>query len=187
MHRFKYPVMYGKWFKMVPYLGTSLLVSILMLHTVHLLAMRLEGAALREALLAQIALVGPHPSVGARVALQIEGVVEPFATEGAQIPLDVRVALHVPIEQALQRERLHADAANELVVGILGATVACPTKRIALAAAVAAHAAAAVVAIVAATAAAAIAIAAVAGMLLTERYMLRGSCHHLLQCLMLLW
>lgn len=158
-----------------------------MLHTVHLLAMRLEGAALREALLAQIALVGPHPGVGARVALQIEGVVEPLAAEGAQIPLDVRVALHVPIEQTLQRECLHADAANELVVGILGATVACPTKRIALAAAVAAHAAAAVVAIVAATAAAAIAIAAVAAVLLTERYMLRGSCYRLLQCLMLLW
>lgn len=158
-----------------------------MLHTVHLLAMRLEGAALREALLAQIALVGPHPGVGAGVALQIEGVVEPLATEGAQIPLDVRVALHVPIEQTLQRERLHADAANELVVGILGATVACPTKRIALAAAVAAHAAAAVVAIVAATATATIAIAAVAAVLLTERNMLRGSCHRLLQCLMLLW
>jgi len=31
-------------------------------------------------------------------------------------PLDVRVALHVPIEQALQRKGLHADTANELIV-----------------------------------------------------------------------
>jgi len=54
--------------------------------------------------------------VGARVPLEVEGVVESLAAEGAQIALDVRVALHVPIEQALQRKGLHADTADELIV-----------------------------------------------------------------------
>lgn len=87
-----------------------------MLNAMHLLAVRLEGTALREALLAEIALVRPDARVGARVALEVEGVVESLAAERAQIPLDVRVTLHVPIEQALQRECLHADAADELIV-----------------------------------------------------------------------
>lgn len=98
------------------HLGPALLVGVLMLHAVHLLAMRLQGAALREALLAQVALVRPHARVGARVPLEVEGVVESLAAEGAQIALDVRVALHVPIEQALQRKGLHADTADELIV-----------------------------------------------------------------------
>lgn len=69
-----------------------------MLHAVHFLAMRLQGTALREALLAEITLVGPYARVGARVPLEVEGIVEALAAEGAQVALDVRVALHVPIE-----------------------------------------------------------------------------------------
>lgn len=56
----------------------------------------------------------------ARVSLQVERVVESFAAERAQIALDVRMAFHVPIEQSLQRKRLGADVAGELVRVVVG-------------------------------------------------------------------
>lgn len=102
------------------HLCSPLLVRVLMLHAVYLQAMRLQRTPLRERLLAQIALVRPNAGVGARVPLQVERVVESFATKSAQIPFDVRVALHVPIEQPLQRERLRADVAGEFVRVIVG-------------------------------------------------------------------
>ena len=47
----------------------------------------------------------PHSTcMRARVSLQVEGVVEPLAAEGAEVSLHVAVALHVPVEQPLQRE-----------------------------------------------------------------------------------
>lgn len=95
------------------HLSASLLVGVLMLHAVHLEAVRLQRTALREALLAQVALVRTHAGVRARVTLQIEGVVEAFAAESAQIAFDFRVTLHVAIQQALQRERFQANATNE--------------------------------------------------------------------------
>ena len=110
----------------------------------HLEAVRFQRAALRERLLAQGALVRSdtcrtitkrkrstivvacccmlsdvvcvRTGVGAGVPLEVEGVVEALAAEGAQVALDVRVALHVPVEQPLQREHLLADPASELVV-----------------------------------------------------------------------
>lgn len=103
--------------------------------------------------------------------LQVEGVIEALAAERAQIPLDVRVALHVPIEQTLQREGLHADTANELVVGILGATVVAGAERVALIAAVAADTAAAIVVAVAMMTAAAVLLLLLL-LLLTEYQML---------------
>lgn len=48
------------------------------------------------------------------VAFEIEGVVEAFAAEGAQVSLDVRVALHVAVQEPLQAEGLRAHAAHEL-------------------------------------------------------------------------
>lgn len=86
------------------HLSASLLVRVLMLDAVHLEAVRLQRAALREALLAQVALVRTDAGVRARVTLQIEGVVESLATEGAQIAFDFRVTLHVSIQEPLQRE-----------------------------------------------------------------------------------
>lgn len=86
-----------------------------MLHPVHLQAVRLQTAALRERLLAQVALVRSDSSVGARVTLQVERVVEALAAERAQVPLDVRVTLHVPVQQPLQIERFAADATDELI------------------------------------------------------------------------
>lgn len=95
------------------HLSASLLVRILMLHAVHLETVRLQRATLREALLTQITLVRTHAGVRARVTLQVEGVVETLAAEGAQIPFDLRVTLHVPIQEALQRESFHTNATDE--------------------------------------------------------------------------
>lgn len=50
----------------------------------------------------------------AGVSLEVERVVESLAAERAEVALDVRVALHVPVEQPLQCEALGAQAAGEL-------------------------------------------------------------------------
>lgn len=50
----------------------------------------------------------------ASVSLEVECVVEALAAESAEVPLDVAVALHVPVEQSLQGERFGADSAAEL-------------------------------------------------------------------------
>lgn len=55
------------------------------------------------------------------VPFKIEGVIETFPAESAQVALDVRVALHVPVEEALETERLGAEVAGESSVVILGA------------------------------------------------------------------
>ena len=48
------------------------------------------------------------------MSLQIKSVIETFATEGAQISLDVAVALHVAVQQSLEAEGLGAHSALEL-------------------------------------------------------------------------
>ena len=56
-----------------------------------------------------------HPTcVCSGVSLQVEGVIEAFPTEGAEIPLDVTVTLHVPVKKSLQGESFAADPAAEL-------------------------------------------------------------------------
>jgi hypothetical protein len=57
--------------------------------------------------------------VGSRVSLQIEGVVESFAAERAQVSLHVRVTFHVTVQQALKGEVFGADAANEFSILVL--------------------------------------------------------------------
>ena len=53
------------------------------------------------------------------VSLQVESVIEAFPTEGAEIPLDVTVTLHVPVKKPLQGESFAADPAAELAgVGV---------------------------------------------------------------------
>ena len=47
---------------------------------------------------------------------QVERVVEALGAEDTQVALDAAVALEVTIEQTLQRERLLADGAHELVL-----------------------------------------------------------------------
>lgn len=96
-------------------LGPPLLVRVLLLHAVDLLEMRLQRAALREGLVTQAALVGPHACVGAYVSLQVEGVIETLPAVGAEVPLDVVVTLHVAIQHALVGEGLLADVAGEEV------------------------------------------------------------------------
>lgn len=102
------------------YLSASLFVGILMLNTVHLKTMRLKRAPLSERFLAQIALVGSDSRVGSGVSLQVEGVVEALAAERAEVSLDVRVAFHVTVQQALKREVLRADSAAKLAVFFFG-------------------------------------------------------------------
>ena len=48
------------------------------------------------------------------VSLQIEGVVESFATECAEISLGVTVTLHVSVEQPLQCEGLTTHSTGKL-------------------------------------------------------------------------
>ena len=50
------------------------------------------------------------------VALEVKGVIEAFAAEGAEITLDLTVALDMAVEQSLEREDLAAHGALELVV-----------------------------------------------------------------------
>ena len=52
--------------------------------------------------------------MGSRVSLQIKCVVETFATECAEVPLGVAVALHVPVQQPLEGERFAARPTREL-------------------------------------------------------------------------
>lgn len=82
--------------------------------------MRLQTAALRKGLFAQIALVRPDSCMSARVPLQVERVIKALSAERAQVPFDVRVALHVPVQQTLQVKGLRADAADKLVRVVLG-------------------------------------------------------------------
>ena len=63
-------------------------------------------------------------SVGAGVPLQVKGVVEPFAAEGAEVSLGVAVALHVAVEETLEAEDLGTEAALEL-----GRITLCPRGR----------------------------------------------------------
>lgn len=96
-------------------LGPPLLVCVLLLHTVDLLEVGLQRAALREGLVTQAALVGPHTCVGAHMPLEVEGVVEALPAVSAEMPLDVIVALHVAVQHALVGEGLLADVAGEEV------------------------------------------------------------------------
>lgn len=47
------------------------------------------------------------------MSLQVERVVEAFTAECAEVAFDVRVALHMPVEESLQAERFGAHAARE--------------------------------------------------------------------------
>lgn len=96
-------------------LGPALLVCILLLHSVDLLEVGLQRAALSEGLITQTALVGPHTSVGSDMSLEVKGVIEALPTVSAEVPLDVVVTLHVSIQHALVGEGLLADVAGKKV------------------------------------------------------------------------
>lgn len=78
-------------------LVAPLLVGVGLRDAVDFLHVGLEGAALREGLLAQRALVGPHSCVRAHVPLEVKRVVEAFAAEGARVPLGLVVTLDVSV------------------------------------------------------------------------------------------
>lgn len=50
------------------------------------------------------------------VPLQVESIIKTFSAKRAQIPLDVRMTLHVPVQQPLQGETLVAHPATEMTV-----------------------------------------------------------------------
>lgn len=52
----------------------------------------------------------------ARVALQVERVIESLATEGAEVAFDVRVTFEVTVQQTRQVELLATDLAFERIV-----------------------------------------------------------------------
>ena len=52
--------------------------------------------------------------MSSRVPLEVKCVIESLSAEGAEIPLDVAVALHVPVEEALEAEHLGTHTALEL-------------------------------------------------------------------------
>ena len=56
------------------------------------------------------------------MSLQVESVIEAFPTEGAEIPLDVTVTLHVSVKKSLKGESFAADPAPELA-GVLLASL----------------------------------------------------------------
>lgn len=98
------------------YLSTSFFICILMLNAVNFYAVTLQGTPLREALLAQIALIRSHARVRPCMPLEVERVVEALAAKCAEITLHVAVTLHVTIEKPLQIEIFAADAASEAVI-----------------------------------------------------------------------
>lgn len=72
-----------------------------MLNAVDLDAVALQGAPLRETLLAKVALVGSYARVRPRMPLKVERVVEALSAERAQVTLHVAMTLHVAIEEPL--------------------------------------------------------------------------------------
>lgn len=78
-------------------LVASLLVGVLLGDAVDLLHVGLQGAALGEGLVAEGALVGTDSCVCAYVSLEVEGVVEAFSTEAAQVSLRLVVTLDVSV------------------------------------------------------------------------------------------
>lgn len=83
------------------HLRTSLLVVVLMSHTVDFQTVTFQGASLCEGFLTKITFVRSNACMCPSVSLQVESVVESLATEGTEVSLHVAVALHVSIEQSL--------------------------------------------------------------------------------------
>lgn len=95
-------------------LGAALAVGVLLVHAVDLPHVRLQGAALSEGLLTQLALVGTDTCVCPHVALQVEGVVEALPAEATGVPLHQAVALQVAGQHSLQGEHFVTHLAHEL-------------------------------------------------------------------------
>lgn len=93
------------------HLGAPLLVGVVVLHSVHLQAVALEGTPLSERLLAQIALVRPDTCMSSCVPFEIKCVIESFAAEAAKVSFEVRMTLHVPVQESLQGKNFGANSA----------------------------------------------------------------------------
>lgn len=91
----------------------TLLVRVFVLNAMDLQGVRFQGATLREGLVTQDTFVGAHACMCPGMPLEIEGVIEALATEGAQVAFDVAVALHVSVQKPLQSERFSAHLAGQ--------------------------------------------------------------------------
>jgi len=89
-----------------------------MLNTMHLLAVTLQRAALRETLLAKKALVRSHTCMRPRMPLEVKCIVEALPAERTQITLYVTMTLHVTIKKSLKTEVLAAHTAGK-AIGII--------------------------------------------------------------------
>lgn len=89
-----------------------------MLNAMHLLAMTLQRAALRETLFAKEALVRSHTCMRPRMPLEVERIIEALSAERTQITLHVTMTLHVTIKKSLKTEVLAAYAAGK-AIGII--------------------------------------------------------------------
>ncbi len=50
------------------------------------------------------------------VSFEIKSIIEPLATEGAEVPLDITMTFDVAVEQSLQWEKLMANSAHKLII-----------------------------------------------------------------------
>lgn len=96
-------------------LGAPLLVGILLVNTMDFLQMGLKRATLSEGLVTQAAFVGAHTRMCSDMSFEVEGIIEAFAAEVAEVPFDVIVALQVPVQHALKGEGLLAYVASERI------------------------------------------------------------------------
>ena len=86
-----------------------------MLNPMDFEAVAFERTPLCETLLAKVAFIGSDSCVRPRMPLKVEGVVEAFAAESAEVSFHVAVALHVAVQQSLEAKVLAADAAGKPV------------------------------------------------------------------------
>jgi len=94
---------------------SPLLVRVIVSDPVDLQGVRLQRTPLSERLVTVIAFVGPDSCVSSRVTLQVKGVIESLAAEGAQVSLYVRVTFKVSVQEARERELLAAHVTLERV------------------------------------------------------------------------
>lgn len=90
-------------------LGAPLLVAVALLDIVDLAHVRLEGAALRERLVAAFALVWTNTCVSAHMPLQVKGIIESFSAKVAHVLLLVIVAFEMSVEHPLEIESFFTD------------------------------------------------------------------------------
>merc|ERR1719365_192973 len=84
-----------------------------MVDAVNLQAVTFQGAPLGEGLFAVVAPIWTHSCMCSCVPLQIECIIEPLSTEGAEVSLCIAVTLHVSIQQPRQAKGFSTSATGK--------------------------------------------------------------------------